>query len=262
MKSWHTLLMLIGFSTCYSEVQLLDNDFQIDKSSINREDEIKSKNVANQTVQTDQTEQSHRISKVQNKTKKVHAILELTLGNPQYNIDETRIDIYVAPTCLHCCKLIVEELQSFLNQNSSKCFIRIILLPTSAKDLFVMKLIQSEAKDVNGYYMIYTNYVKRAYATINSIKPTEEQKRIYKGSVSDPEMIKFQAIASAFGFSDEKIVMAYPNMDDDYEVAVMNWYKNVVETIRKFCPSKELDLPLIVQNGKRYISLNDVRIPN
>ena len=249
--------MSIGFNTCYSEVQLLDNNFQADKSTISNKDKSKSSETMPQTGQTDKSNQNDNIQKP---TKKVHAILDLTLGNPKYNNDKDRIDIYVAPTCLHCGKFISEELQKFLNQNSNKCFVRIRLLPVSAKDLFVMKLIQSEARDMNGYYMIYTNYVKRAYATVNSIKPTEEQKNLYKGSTTDSEMIKFQVIASQFGFSDEKIVSAFPNMDEDYEIAVMNWYKSVVETVKKFCPDKDLKLPLIVKNGMKYDNINDAPI--
>ena len=255
MKNLYILFALIVVNTGYSEVQLLDDNSQPDNSAISdNNDKDKSKD----TKTSSQSEQPTTSNETPKPTKKVHAILDLMLGNPAHNNDENRIDIYVAPTCLHCGKFITEDLQNFLDKNSNNCCIRIRLLPVSAKDLFVMKLIQREARDMNGYYMIYLNYVKRASATFSSIKPTEAQKSLYKGSTTDPEMIKFQAIASAFGFSDEKIVMAYPNMDADYEIAVMEWYKTVVEVVKQFSKGKELELPLIIRNGIKYNSLSDI----
>lgn len=242
----------------YSEVQLLDDNSQPINSDVNSAGNRGRVENADMPGRTGEAAQNGRVNKP---VKKVHAILDLTTGNPVYNNDRDRIDIYVAPTCLHCGSFITEELQRFLGINAQKCFIRIRLLPVSAKDLFIMKLIQSEARDMNGYYMIFINYVKRACATINSIKPTEAQKALYKGSTTDSEMIKFQAIASAFGFSDEKIVAAYPNMDADYEIAVIEWYKTVVEVVKQFSHSKELELPLIIQNGTKYSSINDVPLP-
>lgn len=279
MKRVCILYLLNMFGTTYSEVLTLEdsnNDNRVIEQNgdgLYQEsdkdcDKTKNENVSPSDLQQNTTSQQdvlHKKPAYKNSDKSqinVHAILDLTLGNEIYNNDAQRIDIYVAPSCLHCGSFLVKDLQDFLDKNSRNCFIRIRLLPVSAKDLFVMKIIQSEAKDANGYYMIYLNYVRRAIATVKNIKPTEEQQKLYKGSATDPEMIKYQAVASAFGFSDEKIVSAYPDMDAYYEKAVMDWYKNIVETLKPFCPNKNLDLPLIIQNGKSYKSITDVPISN
>lgn len=268
MKNLSILSLVCTLGTAYGEVVVLNTDLRNDHNEQSPQASTKTSE-EEQAVETNQNNENEAEGATNINTQKkrqlnkkvvVHAILDLTLGNNVHNNDVERIDIYVAPSCLHCGTFLVNDLQDFLDKHSQNCFIRIRLLPVSAKDLFVMKIIQSEAKDMNGYYMIYLNYVRRTLATIKTIKPTEQQQALYKGSTTDPEMIKYQAIASAFGFSNEKIVAAIPDMDAYYEKAVMDWYRSVVKILEPFCPNKNLDLPLIIQNGKSYKNIADVPI--
>ena len=132
-----------------------------------------------------------------------------------------------------------------------------MLIPVLARDFFIMKIIQAEAKDSDNYKQIFSNYMKRTMATIDNIYPNEEQKALYKGSNTDPDMIKYQVIAKEFGFTDEKIVHAIPNMDEDYEQAVMEYYRNTLTTISDILKldknkQQEIEVPLIICNGKSY----------
>ena len=94
-----------------------------------------------------------------------------------------------------------------------------------------MKIIQAKAKDLNDYYGIFSRYMKRAIATIDGIHPTKEQKSLYIGSNTDPDMIRYQVIATEFGFTDEEIIKSIPNMNEDYELAVMEHYKITLQEI-------------------------------
>ena len=73
-------------------------------------------------------------------------------------------------------------------------------------------------------------------------------------------MIKFQVVASEFGFSDQKIVNAYPDpkMSQQFEHTIMQVYEKRINEITKLVKTKQLDLPLIVKNQKVYTSLNKI----
>ena len=185
--------------------------------------------------------------------KKVNAITYFTFGTEGKPI----IDVYISPSCLHCAQFLVEDLKKFLEKHGNECFIKVMLIPVLARDFFIMKIIQAEAKDSDNYKQIFSNYMKRTMATIDNIYPNEEQKALYKGSNTDPDMIKYQVIAKEFGFTDEKIVHAIPNMDEDYEQAVMEYYRNTLTTISDILKldknkQQEIEVPLIICNGKSY----------
>ncbi|MDR3046174.1 MAG: DsbA family protein, partial [Bacteroidales bacterium] len=169
-------------------------------------------------------------------------ITEFCLGNAQA---KNKIYIYVSPSCLHCGKFIVEDVEEFVKKSSKDCYVVIKLIPTSAKDIFIMKLIQREAKNQNDYLTIFQNYIKRVIATINHITPTKEQVDLFKGSKNDEEMIKFQVVALEFGFSNEKIVAAIPDMNGQMESKIINDYQKTVRYIADILDTKELDLPFI-----------------
>lgn len=209
-----------------------------------------------------------------NEREKINAITYFTFGTH----NKPLIEIYVSPSCLHCAYFLVEDLEAFLKKNNNECFVKVILLPSLDykdgkyifvdKDFFIMKLIQAEAKDVNGYYMIFCNYMKRVLATINKTNPSKEQRELYKGSETDDEMIKYQVIAHDFKFSDDKITNAIPNMDNNdyehakYELAIKEHYKRTVKEIFTKLnldtqKSPELEVPLIICNGKKYKTLED-----
>lgn len=188
-------------------------------------------------------------------SQKTTPITEIQLGNKDSD-DRDIIYIYISPSCLHCGKFLAEDVEKFIKEDNGKHAITIKFLPTSAKDLFIMKLIQNEVKDESGFYMIFKNYIKRVLATINHIRPSKEQLAVYKGSKTDEEMIKFQVEAFEFGFDDSKIISAIPDMDGDYEIEIMKNYKESVQYIADIVGEKELKLPLIVRNGKNYSSLD------
>lgn len=181
-------------------------------------------------------------------------ITEIHFGVPEA---KDKIEIYISPSCLHCGKFVAEELEAFVKKHKKAVILK--FLPTSAKDIFIMKIIQNEQQDEKSYFEIYKNYIKRAIATINFVNPTKEQIEKYRGSNKDPEMIKFQVIASEFGFSDQKIIAAFPdqNMTESFERSVMLAYSKNIKAIHKIVDTKELDLPLIAKCGKRFKSLND-----
>ncbi len=73
-------------------------------------------------------------------------------------------------------------------------------------------------------------------------------------------MIKFQVVASEFGFSDQKIVNAYPDskMSQPFELTIVQTYEKRINEIRKLVKTKQLDLPLIVRNQEIYTSLHKI----
>ncbi len=186
------------------------------------------------------------------------AITEISLGNAE---SEDSVEIYISPSCLHCANFITSDLEKFIKSNGSKYHVILKFLPTTAKDFFIMKLIQNETNgDESAYYAVYKKYIKRTLATINHVKPTQEQTELYKGSNTDPEMIKFQVVAAEFGFSDEKILNAIPDSEvkAPFERTIMLAYSNDRKALSKVIQSNELDLPLIVKNGKAYKKLKDL----
>lgn len=227
-----------------------------DNNETSEEDSSLKEKILNEDEKTD-SDKTCILKLPEKDSKKSPPTTEIKLGNKNSS-DKDAIYIYIAPSCLHCGKFLAEDVEKFIKEDNRKHAITIKFLPTSAKDLFIMKLIQNEVKDEGGFYMIFKNYIKRVMATINQIKPTKEQISLYKGSKSDPEMIKFQVEASDFGFEDSKIISAIPDMDGDYEIEIMNNYKESVQYIAEVIGEKELKLPLIVKNGKNYSKLDDV----
>ena len=192
-----------------------------------------------------------------NALEKEKFITEISLGNLEA---EDKIDIYISPSCLHCGQFVAEDLEEFMDKHSAEIKVSIKFLPTSAKDVFIMKLLQNEAQDEKSYFAIYKKYIKRAIATINFVHPNEKQKVLYIGSPKDPEMIKFQVVASEFGFSNKKIVEAFPDpqMDKPFESAIMRSYAERVNIISKLINTKQLDLPLIIKDEKVLKNLDDI----
>lgn len=179
-------------------------------------------------------------------------ITEITLGD---NDSQDITEIYISPSCLHCGKFLNDDLEEFLKTNE-KARITIKLLPISAKDIFIMKIIQNKSKNKDQYLAIFKNYMLRISATINYITPTKFQINKFRGSKTNFEMIKFQVIASEFGFSDEKIIKAFPEMNQNFEKTLMKRYVKYAKDISKLLKSKELSLPLIVKNGEIFKNLN------
>lgn len=178
--------------------------------------------------------------------------MEIEFGDTK---DSSPIYVYVSPSCLHCSKFLLEDLEKFLKKFGAVCKVVVRFLPISAKDLFILKLIQSKSKDSNEFYLIFTNYMKRSIATIGSVKPSAEQKEKYIGSKKDPEMIKYQVIAKEFGFTDEEIVNAYPDIEGDIEKSMMNTYSGFSEQITDVLESKDITLPLLIRDNKKIDSL-------
>lgn len=63
------------------------------------------------------------------------------------------IEIYISPSCLHCGKFVAEDLEKFMKKHDDGVVLK--FLPTSAKDVFIMKIIQNEVKDEKSYFQIY-----------------------------------------------------------------------------------------------------------
>lgn len=178
------------------------------------------------------------------------AITEIHFGNKKAT---KTVEVYISPSCLHCGQFIINELKDFVDEHGNDADIVVKFLPVSAKDIFIMKLIQNESSgDEKLYFAIYQNYIKRAIATINYIKVTDDQRKLFKGSRKDSEMIKFQVLASEFGFPSAKIVAAYPdqNMTEPFERAILLAYSAAVKKVSALLNSKELDLPLVVSGNR------------
>ena len=201
-------------------------------------------------AEKDAEEQSDKVAVFEDKS----AVTEIQFGKKKSN---SKIEIYISPSCLHCGKFVAEDLENFIQTHDDEVVLK--FLPTSAKDIFIMKIIQNETNDKKSYFEIYKKYIKRAIATINFVNPTKEQIDKFKGSKKDPEMIKFQVVASEFGFSDKKIIAAFPdpNMTAPFERSIMLAYSKDLKVIYKIVDTKELDLPLIAKAGKRFKNLND-----
>lgn len=181
-------------------------------------------------------------------------ILEIDAGCKEKQSDE--IVLYISPSCLHCLEFIANKLDPFIEKNQ-KAHVKIKFLTTSAKDVFIMKLLNKFTHDPSKFYITFKNFGKRVLATINSISPTEAQKELFKGSDSDPEMIKFQVLSNNFGFTEQQVVDAYPKMDEKFECNLLSEYKKDVQTIAAILNKTELDLPLIICNKTVYSTLEE-----
>jgi len=186
-----------------------------------------------------------------------HPITEIHLGNK--SLEDSIIYVYISPSCLHCAQFIVEDLEKFLENVKNEKHVIIKFLPASAKDIFIIKLLNNETKSEDLFFLIFKNYIKRILATINKISPTDEQLDLFKGSKKDPEMIKFQVGAYEFGFSEEKIKKAYPKMKDKFEQSLTKDYSESVEELSHILESKEINLPLIVNKNKICKSIYDIK---
>lgn len=268
MYFFKSVLLIFTFisisNISYTEVVLLKENTNNNASDVSNNNNNNNKNGNNNQNKSKEKTTSITFdpNKIKNNNsvivKKVNAITYFVFGTEGKPI----INIYISPACLHCAQFLAEDLQKFLNEHKSKCLIKVILIPALARDFFVMKIIQAKAKDLNDYYGIFSRYMKRAIATIEGIHPTKEQKTLYMGSNTDPDMIRYQVIAKEFGFTDEEIIKAIPNMNEDYELAVMEYYKITLQEILntlKLDNSKqqEIDVPLIICNGKTYKTIND-----
>jgi hypothetical protein len=184
----------------------------------------------------------------------VRAITAIRLGNPNC---EERITIVVSPSCLHCGKFLLETLPQFLADNEN-IGVDIAFLPASAKDVFIMKLIQNEAKDEDKYYAIYISLIRAAIDGLAKIKPTDEEKEKFKGSNSDPMMLQYQVLTSKLGFSDEKIIDAIPNMDEPFEDSIIAHYKKLSAKMTEVLKTKDIDLPVFMYKNEHYKKLEDI----
>ena len=185
----------------------------------------------------------------------IDVITEVSFGTEED--DDFPVIVYISPSCIHCGKFVVGDFKSFVKQHKHAHRIILRFLPTSAKDIFIMKIIQNEVKDADGFFIVFENYIKRCLATINHTNPTKEQEEKFKGSKVDPDMIKFQVIASDFGFSDKKIINAIPDVDEQYEIKLIKSYGEFVESISDTVDTKNIDLPLIMKGDKVLKTLND-----
>ncbi|MDR3224299.1 MAG: hypothetical protein LBT03_01790 [Holosporales bacterium] len=181
---------------------------------------------------------------------------EFILGNVNA---KKRIVVYISPACLHCAQLLTGDIIPFIKNGSNAetyCIV-IKLLPTSAKDVFILNLLSELNVDPEKKFNIYINYMKRVLATLKNIVPTAEQKRKFKGSESDVEMIKYQVIAAKFGFADIQICGAFPDMDAEREKKVMADYRRIITELAEFLEKREVDLPIIVADGKVHSGIKE-----
>ena len=196
----------------------------------------------------------NNITLKQNKEEKIIPIKAITyfeFGTP----GKPLIEIYITPSCTHCADFVLGKFTTFVTNNATKCQVKLILLPVAAKDFFIMKIIQASVSNTTDYYRIFFNYIDRAVKSIKHVRPSKKQIEMYKGSNNDPEMIKFQVIAHEFQFTDEEIINAFPNMNDAYEQALVQHYDETSKRLNKLINSKDLNLPLIIHNGKVYDTL-------
>ena len=208
-------------------------------------------------------------------------VTEVSFGCSQ---DDNPTYIYVSPSCFHCGAHLIKKTPKYLQYYGSTNKLIVKFLPTSAKDLFIMKLLHQRAiilakndpsRIPYEFYYLFISYIKHMEKIINKIKPTDEQLEMFKGSNTDPEMIKFQvgatipgdknqsknnneATISAFEpFSKEEIIAAIPNLDAKYETNIMNCYRESVEYISAVVKTKELTLPLIICEDQAYKTLEE-----
>ena len=256
------LIFIYISNISHTEVILLDEKTNNDANNTNNDNNNDKVSNSKNEINNNKTSITLDPNKINTNNsliiKKVNAITYFVFGTEGKPI----INVYISPACLHCAQFLAEDLQKFLDKHKSECCVKVMLIPVLAKDFFVMKIIQAKAKNLDDYYGIFSRYMKRAIATIDSIHPTKEQKVLYIGSNTDPDMIKYQVIAKEFGFTDEEIINAIPNMNENYELAVVEYYKNILQEILNTLQldnnkQQEIDVPLIICNGKECKTLND-----
>jgi hypothetical protein len=185
-------------------------------------------------------------------------VTDLHFGNKSKTKNVIRI--YISLSCLHCIKLLVDDIDEFTHKKGSKKYhIVVKIIITSAKDLFVMKLIQNKTKDEEKFKKILISYLKRVYATLNKTIPTEEQKELFKGSKTDEDMIKYQITAKDFGFTDKEVINAIPDMTQKYEMFMSDKNNKNVQSLKELCKDKEVALPAIEKDGKLYDSFKEFK---
>jgi hypothetical protein len=164
--------------------------------------------------------------------------------------------IYTLPSCLHCLDFLTKDLPEFLEKNKNvNVVVRLII--RSAKDIFIIKLIQSKARSKTEFYLILLAYLRKVRDNMESTKPTAEDVEKYIGSATDELMIKYQLIAIKFGFGKDDVIKAYPDTEGVIEKAILAYYQIFVSEIAKCIPEgNKIDLPLIIQDNQKKDKLN------
>ena len=257
------LIFIYIFNVSHAEVVLLNENTNNTSNNENESNNKKEINKNKTSITFDPNIFNNKENKDDNKLeKKVNNEEEIITYFTFGTEGKLTINVYISPSCLHCAQFLAEDLQKFINKHKNECFIKVILIPYLARDFFVMKIMQKKSKNSEDYYGIFSRYMKRAVATIDSVHVNKEQKALYVGSNTDPDMIKYQVVAKEFGFTDEEIIKAIPNMNEDYELKVIKRYKTTLQEISNILQldnskQQEIDVPLIVCNGKTHKTLND-----
>jgi hypothetical protein len=157
---------------------------------------------------------------------------------------------------------VVNDLLAFV-QKHGNCRVALRFLVTSAKDIFLLKLIWNKTKDAGEYFRIYQNLMKRMIATIDHVTPQEEQ--ALKEQLSEEQwealrksdILRHAVVSVAFGFTSGEMAEAIPVMDGKYEREIIVAYKMYLSAITKNADKKEVDLPMVMAGEEHYKNLSD-----
>jgi hypothetical protein len=189
----------------------------------------------------------------ENASPKVH--MEFKFG---YLKDEDPIIVYVVPSCLHCAKFLADDLNPFFDKFGQIHGVVVRFIISTPKDIFILKLLHNKYKNETDHrvmYWTFIDYIKRAMARIDLVKPTKKQKEKFVGSKKDPDFIKFQVIASEFKFSDDEIVEAYPNASKKFEKEMLAIHDKYAEEIKKINGGSNIETPFKTRSGKKLEEL-------
>jgi hypothetical protein len=175
-----------------------------------------------------------------------------------YLKDEDPIIVYVVPSCLHCAKFLIDELNPFFNKFGQIHGVVVRFIISTPKDIFILKLLHNKyknEKDHRAMYWTFIDYIKRVMARIDLVKPTNEQKEKFVGSKKDPDFIKFQTIASEFKFSDDEIVNAYPNASKKFEKEMLEIHEKYAKEIKEINGGSNIETPFKTRSSKKLQEL-------
>ncbi|MDR0630547.1 MAG: hypothetical protein LBF70_00730 [Holosporales bacterium] len=159
----------------------------------------------------------------------IEPTIEIDFGDLNNN-DEYKV--YISPSCYHCAKFILGKFLTFVEKNKAKFRIKLILLPITAKDIYIINLILKRATNKTEFFKLLKVFMR-------------ELLKIKKLNIG-----KLKKLAKQLKYKDEDIKQALPNMNRRKEKKLIEYYSVHWKILSQNYPGKEIDLPINTLNER------------
>jgi uncharacterized protein (UPF0335 family) len=133
--------------------------------------------------------------------------------------------------------------------------ITVKLVATGLKDLVVMNLLAQTANNPEEFFEALLNYSAKS-AEEARISPADRSKIDKSGDSQDVKDVQKELLAK--GFSLEAINASMPNRDNPLDAQNKNKLNAIIREVNDLNASnKEIDLPIFINNEKKYASLDE-----